>query len=289
MASSAGGWNRQGWSALPLGSGLLCLQETLYGVDGVVSDDQPLLFRAAFPWFLWRLRFGFRHDLNYGNIVNPVGKVPPPGFGPGRPGRSPACKAGLSANSSTGACQDVVGAAAGWPSTSTPPPSLCGPPTTAQPPSFLQLPQVSGDGFHLLEQRIDSRVDFRELDSGEVDFGEDFGEVDFREVDSTDTVNNRGINCASRPSALRHSTPPPLVGGLLDSRAVIVRDGLGNLFQVTGLRQSLKDGMNRRQRVFVLREVITQHDDGSSEMVPDPTKTCLGLEYFCFKVMGCGR
>jgi hypothetical protein len=73
------------------------LQETGEGLFWIFADHQPFLFGTAL-FYGFALRFWlFRHiDLQ-------LKKVPRPGVGPGRLVKSPACKAGLSTNSSTGA------------------------------------------------------------------------------------------------------------------------------------------------------------------------------------------
>src|ERR1035437_1676211 len=91
----ASGYEKTGTSDRP--SGLFSgLAEQLIERGLRVSDDQPFLFRTAFGAFGLRLGRRFAH---YGTLI----EVPRPGVGPGRLVRSPACKAGLSANSSTGA------------------------------------------------------------------------------------------------------------------------------------------------------------------------------------------
>lgn len=68
-----------------------------------VADDQPFFLRASLLGLpLGRLDFG--HDPSDG-----IKEVPPPGIGPGRPGRSPACKAGLSTKFQHGGTRENVG------------------------------------------------------------------------------------------------------------------------------------------------------------------------------------
>src|SRR6266550_1715336 len=74
------------------------LKELIHGADRI-CNDQAFLFGAAFEGLPLRFWRSFTHSAI-------LIEVPRPGVGPGRPDWSPACKAGLSASSSTGAHSD---------------------------------------------------------------------------------------------------------------------------------------------------------------------------------------
>ncbi len=86
----------------PLGAWFL-LQQAVEGRFRVFRDDQTVFAGSGFALLSLRLAWSLGHvDTNYALSCGKK-EVPRPGVGPGRLVKSPACKAGLSTNSSTGA------------------------------------------------------------------------------------------------------------------------------------------------------------------------------------------